>query len=383
MRILLVGEFSRLHNSLKEGLVAFGHEMVLINNGDGFKNFPSDYSNRAVLCESKLGNIPRQIIYRITKFDISKIERGIRFYFHLNKLKNFDVVQLINEAPIQTTQKFELYLLKKLFNQNNKVFLLCSGVDYMTLNHMLQKKERYSIMNPYFEEIQEAKEQYKFMFDYLTKTHEKIHRFLYENIVGVIATDLDYVNPLKESPKYIGMIPNPINLTQMEHKKLEMSGKINIFLGINTGNSFKKGVYFFEKALKIIQDKYQDKVNIQITTNIPYKQYISIYNDCHILLDQVYGYDQGYNALEAMSKGKVVFTGADKEFLEFYNLKEDEVAINAFPDVNYLVEKLSFLIENPSKMIEIGQNASKFVQKEHDYIKIAEKYLEKWNSSKN
>lgn len=378
MRILLVGEFSRLHNSLKEGLVALGHEVVLINNGDGFKNFPSDYSNRAVWCESKLGNIPRQIIYRTTKFDISKIERGIRFYFHLNKLQNFDVVQLINEAPIQTIQKFELYLLKKIFNQNKKVFLLCSGVDFMTLNHMLQKKERYSIMNPYFEKIHEAKEQYTFMFEYLTKTHQKIHQFLYNNIAGVIATDLDYVNPLKKNPKYIGMIPNPINLTQIEPKELDISGKINIFLGINSGNSFKKGVHFFEKALEIIEEKYKDKVNIQITTNIAYKQYINIYNDCNILLDQVYGYDQGYNALEAMAKGKVVFTGADKEFLEYYHLEEDEVAINALPDVDYLVKKLSFLIENPSKLVEIGQNASKFVKKEHDYIKIAEKYLEKW-----
>jgi glycosyltransferase involved in cell wall biosynthesis len=378
MRILLVGEFSRLHNSLKEGLVALGHEVVLINNGDGFKNFPSDYSNRSVWCESKLGNIPRQIIYRTTKFDISKIERGIRFYFHLNKLKDFDVVQLINEAPIQTTQKFEFYLLKKIFNQNKKVFLLCSGVDFMTLNHMLQKKERYSIMNPYFEKIHEAKEQSAFMFDYLTKTHQKIHRFLYENISGVIATDLDYVNPLKENSKYVGMIPNPINLTQIEHKELDISGKINIFLGINSGNSFKKGVHFFEKALEIIEEKYKDKVNIQITTNIPYKQYISIYNDCHILLDQVYGYDQGYNALEAMAKGKVVFTGADKEFLDYYHLEEDQVAINALPDVDNLVEKLSFLIENPSKLIEIGKNASEFVKNEHDYIKIAEKYLEKW-----
>ena len=383
MRILLVGEFSRLHNSLKEGLVDLGHEVDLINNGDGFKNYPSDFSNRAVWCESKLGNIPRQIIYRLTKFDISKIERGIRFYFHLNKLKNFDLVQLINEAPIQTTQKFELFLLKKIFNQNKKVFLLCSGVDYMTLNHMLQKKERYSIMNPYFEEIAEAKKQYDFMFNYLTETHKKTHVFLYENISGVIATDIDYVNPIKENKKYIGMIPNPINLNEFEYKELEFSCKINIFLGINSGNSFKKGVHYFEEALKIIAEKYLDKVNIQITTDIPYKQYKSIYNDCHILLDQVYGYDQGYNALEAMAKGKVVFTGAETEFLDYYNLKEDEVAINALPDIDYLVEKLSFLIENPEKIEEIGQNASIFIQKEHDYSKIAEKYIEKWNSSKN
>ena len=37
MKILLIGEFSRLHNSLKEGLLALGHEVVLVNNGDGFK----------------------------------------------------------------------------------------------------------------------------------------------------------------------------------------------------------------------------------------------------------------------------------------------------------------------------------------------------------
>ena len=383
MRILLIGEFSRLHNSLKEGLVTLGHEVVLINNGDGFKNYPSDYSNRAVWCESKLGNIPRQIIYRLTKFDISKIERGIRFYFHLNKLKNFDVVQLINEAPIQTIQKFEFYLLKKIFKQNEKVFLLCCGVDYITMNHMLQKKERYSIMNPYFEKITKAKNQYEYMFDFINKNHKKIHDLIYKNIVGVIASDLDYVNPLKRNPKFLGLIPNPINLAKIECENLDISGKVNIFLGINSGNSFKKGVHFFEKALTIIAEKYKEKVNIQITTDIPYKEYISIYDDCHILLDQVYGYDQGYNALEAMAKGKVVFTGADREFLDYYNLNEDEVAINALPDVDYLVKKLSFLIENPPKLIEIGQKASEFVKREHNYVKIASTYLDKWNSIKN
>ncbi|WP_338377081.1 glycosyltransferase [uncultured Flavobacterium sp.] len=378
MRILLVGEFSRLHNSLKEGLIENGHDVVTINNGDGFKNYPSDYSNRATLSESKLGNIFRQIIYRITNFDISKIERGIRFYIHLNKLKKFDIVQLINEAPIQTTQHFEFYLLKKIFKHNNKVFLLCCGVDYMSMNHMVQKKERYSIMNPYFEEISEAKIQYSYMFNYLNKTHQKIHSFIYANIKGVIASDLDYVNPLQTNSKFLGLIPNPINCTKNEYSELKISNKINIFLGINSGNSYKKGVPFFEKALEIIAKKYSEKVNIKITKDIPYQQYIRLYNDSHILLDQVYGYDQGYNALEAMAKGKVVFTGADKEFLEYYNLKEDEVAINALPDVNYLVEKLSFLIENPFKIRDIGQNASNFIEKEHNHIKIAKAYLSKW-----
>jgi glycosyltransferase involved in cell wall biosynthesis len=379
MRILLVGEFSRLHNSLKEGLLKLGHEVVIVSNGDGFKNYPSDYSNRAFWCESKLGNLPRQLIYRITKFDISKIERGLRFYFLLNKLKGFDCVQLINEAPIQTTAKFELHLLKKLFKQNHKFFLLCSGVDYIILNHMLEKKERYSIMNPYFDGTKEIKEQYKWMFDFNSKTHIKIHKFLSKNINGIIASDLDYVNPLKDNPKFLGMIPNPVNISKINHIENPIEGKIVIFLGINIGNSYSKGIHLFEEALEIIKQKYADKVEVIVTRNIPYQDYIKQFNKAHIVLDQIYAYDQGYNALEAMAKGKVVFTGAEKEFEDYYSLTE-KVAVNALPNVENLVTELSFLIENPNEIQAIGIRARAFVEKEHNYIKVAEKYLKAWEN---
>ena len=38
MRILLLGEYSRLHNSLKEGLTALGHEVILLGNEKHIKN---------------------------------------------------------------------------------------------------------------------------------------------------------------------------------------------------------------------------------------------------------------------------------------------------------------------------------------------------------
>jgi glycosyltransferase involved in cell wall biosynthesis len=103
-----------------------------------------------------------------------------------------------------------------------------------------------------------------------------------------------------------------------------------------------------------------------------------MYNKAHILLDQVYSYDQGYNALEAMAKGKVVFTGAEQEFTEHYNLAE-RVAINALPDVSSLVNELSYLIEDPDEIIAISKRARAFVEKEHDYVKVAQKYLQVWN----
>lgn len=381
MKILLVGEFSRLHNSLKEGLLALGHEVILVNNGDGFKNFPADISIRANFFKSKLGNIPRQIWVRIFKYDLALLEHGIRFWWISKKLKNFDIVQLINESPIQTVSRLELFLLKRLFKQNQNVFLLCCGIDYSTVTHMLQKKDRYSVMNAYFEGIPEAKKQYDYFFDFIDKPHKKIHKFLYKNIRGVIASDLDYVAPLLGNEKYLGLIANPINTDKITVIENKISDKINIFLGINTGNSYKKGISFFESAIEIIQEKYPNKVVVKITKDIPYSEYQKHFEKAHILLDQVYGFDQGFNALEAMAKGKVVFTGAEIEFIEHYHLQENEVAINALPNVADLVKKLSFLIENPSEIDRIGINAIQFIQKEHHYVTQAQKYVELWKTN--
>lgn len=141
-----------------------------------------------------------------------------------------------------------------------------------------------------------------------------------------------------------------------------------------------KRTIYFEKALAIIKEKYGDKVEIISAENIPYSKYIMLYSRAHILLDQVYGYDQGYNALEAMAKGKVVFTGAETEFMNHYNLHE-RVAINALADVDYLVNELSFLIENPKEIVAIGKRARAFIEREHQYVKIAQKYLDVWNSN--
>ncbi len=377
MRILLVGEFSRLHNSLKEGLETLGNEVVIIANGDGFKNYPVDLSTKAKWCETALGNIPRQIIYRLTNFDIATLEFGIRFYFHLNKLKDFDVVQLINESAIQTIPRFERYLLKKLIKQNKKIFLSCCSVDYIVANYLMERKERYSIMNPYFENPK-SKQEIRYILEFLSPNHKKTHDLVYQNIQGVIASDIDYLLPLQNHPKFLGLIPNPVNTSKIKYSEMEINDKIVIFLGVNRGTYYTKGISFFEKALEIIKQIYISKVEIIITESIPYNDYILLYDKAHIILDQVYGFDQGYNALEAMAKGKVVFTGAEKEFEAYYNLV-DKVAINALPDVDYLVSQLVYLIENPTEIPVIGKRARQFVEKEHDYIKIVQKYLEIWS----
>jgi hypothetical protein len=267
MKILLVGEYSRLHNSLKEGLLTLGHEVTLVSDGDGFKNYPADYSVASKLFKLKLFNIPRQIIFRLFKYDVAKIENGIRFYFLLQKFKDYDVVQLINETPIKTTRRLEYHLLKKLIKQNKKAFLLCCGIDYTIVNALLNNTFAYSLLDPYLKD-NNLKDKYRYIFDYQKKAHKKIHTLLYKNVNGVIASDMDYHIPLKDNPLYLGMIPNPVNTDNIIYKETLSIEKTIIFLGINRWNYHQKGIFYFEEALKVIKEKYPEKIEIIIVENL-------------------------------------------------------------------------------------------------------------------
>lgn len=378
MKILLVGEYSRLHNSLKEGLIELGHNPKIVSYSNGFRNYPTDYSIDYTICRLKFVNYIRQTIYKLSKFDIANLEHGLRFYFLLSKFKDYDVVQFINEQPIKTTTRFELYLIKKIFNNNKKVFVLSCGVDYQTLNYDLSNKDKKSLLQPYLQNPKLYK-YYGYIPEYLSANYKKIHDFVFKNCAGSIVTDLDYIDANKSNPKYKKLIPYPINCEKLAFQEQIFKHTIVIFLGINQYSYYQKGIDYFEKALTQIAAKYQNKVEIIRTQNVPYAEYINLYNKSHILLDQAFTYDQGYNALEAMAKGKVVFTGAETEFMEYYNLTQ-RVCVNAIPDVNYLVNELSFLIENPEEIIAIGKRARTFVEEEHHYIKIAEEYLKTWKS---
>src|SRR5690606_29724640 len=157
---------------------------------------------------------------------------------------------------------------------------------------------------------------------YLKKPFQNISEFLYKNVNGVIASDFDYVLPLQGNSKFLGLIPNPINTNKLEVIPLSTEGKIVIFLGINRNARYKKGIPYFEKAVEKIKQRYPDKVEVVVVENLPYAEYINAYNRCHILLDQIYSYEQGYYALEAMEKGIVVFTGIEIVYRAFFKLLE-------------------------------------------------------------
>ena len=378
MKILLIGEYSRLHNSLKEGLQKLGHEVTILGFKDGFKDFPVDVTLEKKW-DSGLKKKIKMVVLLLTSFDISSYFTYRQFWKNRNHFKGFDVVQLINENSFFCDYTFEKKILNFIFIYNSNVFLLSAGDDYPYVSYNFAHPENPSIVQPYLAGKIEDKH-FSNVLKFRTKSFEKLHHYIYTHIQGVIATDIDYHIPLQHHPKYLGLLPAPMNIDKYPARELVINERIVIFHGINRESYFKKGNDFFEEALKIIKEKYHDKIDVFTTENVPYNEYINRYNQAHIVLDQLYGHDQGSNGLEAMAKGKVVFTNASEVFEQHYQLTQ-KVAINALPDVDYLVNELSILIENPEEIIAIGKRARKFIEKEHDYLRVAKSYLNVWEVS--
>ena len=379
MKILLLGEYSNLHNSLKQALINMGHEVLLVGNADGFKKYQTDILIKSHLEDYLLFKLIARLFVRIFKINIFEIEIYLRAKKIVNKLQGFDFVQLINENSFKTSPLLEIKLLKQIFKNNKKVFLLSCGVDSVSVKHAISKKLKYSILTPLFENASLEKK-YKPILKYKRKNYLALGEFVQKHVNGIISSDLDYHIPYLNKKKYLGMIPNPINIQKIKYYGINKSKKISILHAINSSNKIKKGNKFFEEALEIIDKKFKSKISIVTTYDLPYKEHLENLKKCDILLDMVYAYDQGYNALEAMAMGKIVFTGAEEEWLKLYNIKEDTVVINAVPNTIRIIEKLVWLIENPKMLKSISANARKFIEKNHDFEKIAIKYIKTWQN---
>ena len=239
MRILLVGEFSRLHNSLKEALVTLGHEVVLVSTGDGFKQFPSDFLLQNPY-NSGYGFFLKKILKLLFNTDISHFALYRSFFKQKKNFVGFDVVQLMTEVPIDIHPK----LLKKIFNyltnHNKKIFVLAAGTDYLSVKYALDNPSEPSILTPYFEG-KVTKNYFSYALRYSNETYKKHHFYVFERVNGVIASDLDYSIPLSGHPKFMGMVPNPIIFDQAVSETARPNGKVVIFHGINRINYLKKG----------------------------------------------------------------------------------------------------------------------------------------------
>jgi glycosyltransferase involved in cell wall biosynthesis len=352
---------------------------MIVGDGDGFKELPvdifvgSDYYRRNWWREKF-----KVAWWKLTGRNLEDGLRLARFRESEHLMKNFDIVQFINSNPFGCEPPVERVMLEYLVKKNERCLLAACGDDFPYADYLVHKHTGYSILEAVKNDAS-LKPSLGHTYKYLGAGYKANYEWLAQQSTAVIPSNVDFSMALTEEPKAVAIIPAAINTSKYCLEQNKDTDVIHIFLGINRPNYWKKGINYFEEALEQIQSKYAQKVQITVAENLPYTEYMRQFKNAHILLDQVLSYDQGYNALEAMLRGKVVFAGAGEPYLKAHGMKEVPV-IDAQPDVNYLVERLSQLIEHPEDILEMGIKARTHVIEHHDSIRIAEKYVALYKS---
>lgn len=364
MKILLLGEYSNLHWTLAQGLRVLGHSVVVASNGDRYKNYQRN-------------------------IDISRNSNSladtIKYIYLLGKnfrqFKGFDIVQIINPFFLDLKANKNLTAFNYLKKHNGKIFMGAFGNDAYWLKACLNKETfRYSEFDipGRSDYMESAKELIAIWSD---KDKVNVNREIAEKSDGIIACLYEYLAAYKtEFSEKLTYIPAPINTSEIVFtQRGEDTSKMAFFIGIQKLRNEIKGADILYKCLKEIHSKYPHECTIHKAESIPYHQYITMRGNSDVLLDQLYSYTPGMNALTAMAQGLVVVGGGEPEMYSLLNEASNRPIINVLPTIEDVFEKLENIILNKSKIGELSKNSRLFIEKHHDYIKVAQQYIDIWS----
>lgn len=350
MKILLLGEFSGFFKNLKLGFQEEGHDVTLIAGKDGWKKV----DGADVLIESSLVGILR------------KIDIRLKYLYHLNKMKNFDVVLIIN--PNFFPRFIANILIKYLNKYNTKIFLSACGDDVEYISY--GKKGNYRWW-PFMDWCEDVRKDY-----YQTNFELSIHEKICKIVDGVIPSSFEYADAWRHSKnakKVKCTIPLPIDTGKISFIPYKEKKKIVFFHGLN--RECFKGTKYIREAMKNIQKKYPNDVECIIEGGLPLNEYLNIMSKTDVVLDQckVYSYNS-MNSIYAMSQGKILMAGMQKECYIEFNLEKSPV-INIEPNVKQIESQMEFVIKNKAMLSQWSKETREFVEKYHDTKIIAKQYL--------
>ncbi len=358
MNILLVGEYSGLQNSLKDGLLKLGHRVLLAASGDGFKKLPAD-----LLWEPKFAG------------KLGKMDLMWRIWSDIRKIEKFDVVQFVNPVVMVYQMGFNELMIKQLLKKTNRSFLLAAGDDNIVWDYFSDSDQSSDFRYNWIREIIRLndvpgnKEQL-----FPTKwTHELISR-----VDAVIPIAYEYQMAYSRFTNLSKLIGMPINVDKINYEENKLkSNKLVVLHGLNR-ESFK-GTEFVRKAFEKLAKRYPNDLELIIQGNMPQKDYFELMSRTNVIIDQTNSYSLGMNALYAMAMGKVVLGGAEPENLSRMGYDYCP-AINILPNEQDIENKIISLLDQRNTINDIGNKSRLFVEEYHHYEKIAKQFVEVYQS---
>ena len=368
MRILLLGDYSNVHATLAEGFRALGHECVVASDGDHWKDYPRDI------------DLKRDFGLKGNTSFLWRLMRA------LPKFRNYDVVQIINPVFFELKAERLMPFYRYLRRHNGKMVMGAFGMDYYwAYVNTYQRPLRYSDFN-LGDTIRTDHEAELFRHEMIGTSKEALNRFVAEDCDGIVAGLYEYWVTYQQFKEKLTFIPFPIKeqedktlLSPLKNCPLPLA-PVKLFVGISKDRSAYKGTDIMLKAAQAVQEKYPDRLQIQVAEGVPFAQYQQMMDSSDAILDQLYSYTPAMNSLLAMSKGIINIGGGEPENYEILGEKELRPIINVQPTYESCYEEIEKMVLHPECIPLLKQQSIDYVKKHHDYIKVAQQYLDFYHS---
>lgn len=361
MKVLLLGEYSNVHATLARGLRELGHEVVVASDGDGWKNYPRDID-----------------LSRRSKW-LGGLQLAARLMVAMRRLRGFDVVQLINPlfAELKAERMYSLY--RYLRQHNGRIFLGAYGMDYYWMKSGADARLfRYSDF-----QVRGVPRDYPGLAaeqaDWLDGDKGQLNRYVAADVDGIIAGLYEYYVSYRDSfPQKLTFIPFPIVCTSPTRREVAPQGKIRFFIGVQPTRDQYKGTDVMWRALQRVANDRAAECKVTRAEAVPFAQYEHMMNGADVLLDQLYGYAPGMNALQAMEKGVVVVGGGEPEAYQLLGESELFPIVNVEPTLQSVERALHGLLDSRSRLARLSSDSQTYVRRHHDYLRVAKQYLDFW-----
>lgn len=390
MKILLIGEASFLHNTLKKGLVERGHRVTTMSDGNGWHDAPRDIDLRRDGRWGKLGGL--RVVWQLLR--------------HLPQLCFNDVVQIHNYQFVPLMYRWNTLLLRFLKLTNRRVVKGCFGDDPQIFRRQAQGVPTYS--DTYWSgQLQNAELHRDRIAEVVEHGAESSWRKTTRMADALVACLYEYWLDYNEPPyaAKLHYIPLPIECEEMVrwcdgemvrcvgndtpspshpndsqlstlNSQLAPSHPLTILIGLQPKRDFMKGAMKIATFVEEVAHRHPGRVQIKYVEGVPYDEYMHLLAKADVLVDQLYSYTPSMNSLAAMARGTVVIGGGEEEYYEFIGEDTLRPIINVRPDVpdEENIAAIERALFTDGMLERMAQESIQFVHKYHDYRLVAKQY---------
>lgn len=371
MKILLIGEASFLHNTLKKGLVERGHRVTTMSDGNGWHDAPRDIDLRRDGRWGKLGGL--RVVWQLLR--------------HLPQLCGNDVVQIHNYQFVPLMYRWNTLLLRFLKLTNRRVVKGCFGDDPQIFRRQAQGVPAYS--DTFWSgQLQNAELHRDRIAEVIEHGAEASWRKTTHMADALVACLYEYWLDYNEPPyaAKLHYIPLPMECEEMvrwcDGEMVKCVGNdasshpLTILIGLQPKRDFMKGAMKIAAFVEEVARRHPGKLQIKYVEGVPYDEYMHLLAEADVLVDQLYSYTPSMNSLAAMARGTVVIGGGEEEYYEFIGEKTLRPIINVRPDVpdEENIAAIERALFTDGMLERMAQESIQFVHKYHDYRLVAKQY---------